>query len=108
MKELGKSSLKTWLRYWAKYKGKILEGKELQAYKQIWRLIELHFDDDWQDVKKELGKFMQKQKPKVSKNDIIELSENIWDAIIYQKNGIPSICILVKDFLSKAGVEIEE
>ena len=33
-----------------------------QAYGEIREIIKLHFDEDWQDVKKELGEFMKKQK----------------------------------------------
>ena len=41
-------------------------GIKEQAYQQIREIVKLHFSDDWQTVKKELGKFMQKQKPEVS------------------------------------------
>ncbi len=65
MKELSKERL----LYWVETKINIINIKEgivpseeeTQAYRQICQIIELHFDDDWQTVKKELGKFMQKQ-----------------------------------------------
>ncbi len=32
--------------------------KEWQALEQIEQIIKLHFSEDWQQVKKDLGKFM--------------------------------------------------
>jgi len=32
-----------------------------QAYQQIEQIINLHFNDEWQQVKKDLGKFMKGQ-----------------------------------------------
>ena len=68
MKELSKERLLYWVETRINTinikEGVMPSEEETQAYRQICQIINLHFDDDWQTVKKELGKFMQKMKVK--------------------------------------------
>jgi len=102
-KELSKSSLKTWLRYWAKYKGKILEGKELQAYKQIWRLIEGKPDPKDIVTCPYCHKIYTKQSGKKVSKKFVEK----WIDIMKNYNDW-SMESRVKEMFQEAGVEIEE
>lgn len=105
-KELSKNSLRTWLRYWAKYRGKILEGKELQAYKQIWRLIEgaketVFISDEY--LKK------LKDKPKVSKKFVEKWAETILLGYkLENSDGTKNYKFALTKMLQDAGVEVEE
>ena len=101
MKELSKERL----LYWVKTKIGIVNVKEqiapseeeMQAYMQINQIIKLHFDDDWQTVKKELGKFMQKKKPTVTEEFVQEAIDYIADFPSYKR---------MEKKLNEAGVEV--
>ena len=73
--------------------------EETQVYRQICQIIELHFDDDWQVVKKELGKFMQKQKPTVTEEFVQEAIDYIADFPSYKR---------LEKKLNEAGVEVKK
>jgi len=101
MKKLSKERL----LYWVGRKISIINIKEgivpseeeVQAYRQICQIIKLHFSEDWQQVKKELGEFMKKQKPEVT----VEFIEK-W----MKRMGCASYKI--GDLLKELGVEIVE
>lgn len=101
MKKLSKERL----LYWVGSKINIINIKEgivptdeeTQAYRQICQIINFHFDDDWQIVKKELGKFMQKQKPTVTEEFVQEAIDYIADFPSYKR---------LEKKLNEAGVEV--
>jgi len=73
-----------------------------QATQQIKEIVKLHFSDDWQQVKKELGKFMQKQKPGVTEEWI--------NAKAFLLQGAANNFVALRQSLTKmlreAGVEV--
>ena len=64
MSKLNKEELLNWLEQAHRYFTFEPPGKDEQAFQQIKQIIKLHFSDDWQQVKKDLGKFMQEHKPR--------------------------------------------
>ncbi len=104
MKELSKERL----LYWVTTKINVINIKEgivppeeeTQAYRQICQIIKLHFSEDWQQVKKDLGEFMKKQRPKVT-DEFVEK----WVEIIRPETPT-SIRLAIKDMLEEVGVKI--
>ncbi len=85
MKKLSKERL----LYWVGSKINIINVKEgivpseeeTQAYRQICQIIKLHFSEDWQQVKKDLGEFMKGKKPmplRIGATFIDSDTEKVW------------------------------
>jgi len=106
MKKLKKKELLWNLDHWAgmrKIPYDILT--EQQSAEQIREIVELHFSNDWQQVKKDLGKFMQRQKPGVTEEWIEEIMKEL-----FKKHTIgfptPKAIEIFKELLKEAGIEV--
>lgn len=103
MSKLSKEELLYWLALarWYHPPSDQKERKSKQAYEQIKEIVKLHFSDDWQQVKKDLGKFMQGKKLQVTEEWIEEKAVEIYNLSYYKSFHPKQIAECIRSLVEK-------